>query len=476
MKIFHVNQKPDLKKKIQLINPDNLRNQSKLLPSYSKEWKNTVFFYNKNLLKNIPSNNININKIIRSYFNLFLKSSEKKDKEFKNTTFINFTEAKGKRLKKLQKSFQQWRNKKLQQWKQSSRKRHIKWLAKKERTFSKIFVSNAEIKYNNYNTKITLYIMNRENIIAKKRYYSFNKILMWNFLKKRYYKQYKKSLILIYNLVKKFDFNPLFVPSKIRKSQFIKQKFLFLKKFIYFKHKFLKIIINKIVFQYLKKYANKIMNIERKYFFNKAKLNNLYFLPKLSNLLNKILNKKIEFNIINMKSISNNSDILTKMLATLIKRRRKIFLNRDINSIFKKIRLSDLTNKRDQKPTILRNEVLKTYTNFRVVSDISRLKDLNYNNNFIKYNIPQVIFNSINYKKLSGVRIEVKGRLTKRYRADRAVYKFKYKGALRNRYSSYLGLSSVLFRGNTKSNISYSFFKSKRRIGSFAVKGWIGGK
>ena len=35
------------------------------------------------------------------------------------------------------------------------------------------------------------------------------------------------------------------------------------------------------------------------------------------------------------------------------------------------------------------------------------------------------IFNKIKYKKLGGVRIRVKGRLSKRYRADRAVYLLK---------------------------------------------------
>jgi hypothetical protein len=33
-----------------------------------------------------------------------------------------------------------------------------------------------------------------------------------------------------------------------------------------------------------------------------------------------------------------------------------------------------------------------------------------------------------------------------------------------------------LFRGNTQSNISYSLSTQKRRVGAFAVKGWIGGK
>ena len=33
-----------------------------------------------------------------------------------------------------------------------------------------------------------------------------------------------------------------------------------------------------------------------------------------------------------------------------------------------------------------------------------------------------------------------------------------------------------MFRGNLESNMMYSISKDKRRIGSFAVKGWISGK
>ena len=36
----------------------------KYLPSFAKEWKNTVYSFNKNTLKNIPVNDLNINKII----------------------------------------------------------------------------------------------------------------------------------------------------------------------------------------------------------------------------------------------------------------------------------------------------------------------------------------------------------------------------------------------------------------------------
>jgi hypothetical protein len=77
---------------------------------------------------------------------------------------------------------------------------------------------------------------------------------------------------------------------------------------------------------------------------------------------------------------------------------------------------------------------------------------------------------------MGGIRLEIKGRLTKRYRADRAIYKIKWKGGLKNIDSSFRGLSTVLLRGYLKPNVSYSINKSKRRVGSFAVKGWISGK
>jgi hypothetical protein len=77
---------------------------------------------------------------------------------------------------------------------------------------------------------------------------------------------------------------------------------------------------------------------------------------------------------------------------------------------------------------------------------------------------------------MGGIRLEAKGRLSKRYRADRAVFKVRWKGGLKNIDSSYKGLSSINMRGYAKSNVDYSLFTSKRRIGAFAVKGWVSGK
>lgn len=87
------------------------------------------------------------------------------------------------------------------------------------------------------------------------------------------------------------------------------------------------------------------------------------------------------------------------------------------------------------------------------------------------HNNRKIIFNSIEFKNLGGIRLELKGRLTKRYRADRSLSKLKIKGTFKN-----INNSAVIYRGNINSNLEYSMDISKRRIGAFAVKGWISGK
>lgn len=88
-------------------------------------------------------------------------------------------------------------------------------------------------------------------------------------------------------------------------------------------------------------------------------------------------------------------------------------------------------------------------------------------NNIIEKNV----FNSLKHKKINGIRLEASGRLTKRLTASRAIFKFKYKGDIKNRDSSYKRLSTVLLKGHMKSNIQYTIINSKTRNGSFGLKG-----
>ncbi|KIH86254.1 hypothetical protein SPBR_09270 (mitochondrion) [Sporothrix brasiliensis 5110] len=105
------------------------------------------------------------------------------------------------------------------------------------------------------------------------------------------------------------------------------------------------------------------------------------------------------------------------------------------------------------------------------------VKDINLNEiiknlyNTKNYNNIKIILNSIEFKNLEGIKLELKGRLTRRYRADRSLSKIRVKGIFKS--SNNL---STAYRGNFFSNLEYSIDISKRRIGAFAIKGWISGK
>lgn len=405
----------------------------KYLPPVSKEWKNNIYSFDKNKMRNISINDININKIIESYFNLHFKN------KFIDYRFIS---------------------------------------CKRRRLFlRKIYASNAEIKHVHNKAIITIYTINPE--------------------KKRLYKNYLQSLKFIRKISK--DRIPKYFISFLRKinnsSYNITSTYLL-------KYKLLGIILthyNLLFKEYLKKSLSLWIYTIRKYIYsynlNKFKFENTFFLPKLSNLLSKILNKEIEYNIVNLKSFLFSANIFTDALTKKLKRRKASILNgmysmlnrarlpkvntiieranlskiRDnglIENKYKDINLISILNKKDFNKFLIRTYNTKIY---------SLKKNLYLKiDNSIKYR--NILINSIKYKNMGGIRLTVKGRLTKRYRADRTVYKLKWKGGLRNIDSSYNKLSSVLFRGNSKSNVTESMSKSKRRVGSYAVKGWISGK
>lgn len=85
--------------------------------------------------------------------------------------------------------------------------------------------------------------------------------------------------------------------------------------------------------------------------------------------------------------------------------------------------------------------------------------------------IEYYVLKTLKHLKLAGVRVEAKGRLTKRFTASRSVFKMKYKGGLKNVDSSFKGLPAVMLRGIFKSNVQYSLFNSKNRNGAYGVKG-----
>src|ERR1700727_2595668 len=156
-------------------------------------------------------------------------------------------------------------------------------------------------------------------------------------------------------------------------------------------------------------------------YINNLKFNNSY-LQGLINLIRKIYKKNIEFNLINLKYFYFNSDILTQPLVLKLRKKRKLLYK-----------------------LMLQNKINSKY-------------------------IKKIILNYIKYKRVSGIRIEASGRLTRRYTASRSQHKVRYKGNLENTYSSIKGYPSVVLRGSLKPNLQYTKLYSKSRIGSFGIK------
>lgn len=87
-------------------------------------------------------------------------------------------------------------------------------------------------------------------------------------------------------------------------------------------------------------------------------------------------------------------------------------------------------------------------------------------------NIQKNIFYSIKNIYILGIRLEGKGRLTRRLTASRAVFKLTYIGTMKNIFSSNQGYSSMLSKGFEKSNIDYLNVNSYNRNGSFGIKSY----
>jgi hypothetical protein len=422
----------------------------KYLPSFSKEWKNTIYSYNKNMLKNIPSNDVNINKIIQSYFNLYFKDH----KYVGSRKFI---------------------------------------LLRRRRTFlRKIYVSNAEIKHTNNKAIITLFTVNREKKILKNKYLKINKKISQNLIR-RYLLLYKNNVSNIYDIINnhkdEYKFLSINGGNKMTKKGFLNYRLEYLNKFIKLKDLYLRKIWSVIISKYWRTHLKLLRKYDLMYSLNQYKFNNLTFLPKLSNILNKIIGKKIEYNIINLKSIAYNTDLFTNALALKLKKKRMNYI-KSMFSILNRAYLPKINTIKER--TLVKGQknidlYLDKYKDLNIISNLNNinldklLNNIHNTTNTDKNDtenkkIHNLIYNSIGYKNMGGIRLEVKGRLTKRYRADRSIYSLKWKGGLKNVDSSFKRLSSVLFRGNSKSNMTYTLSQSKRRIGAFAVKGWISGK
>jgi hypothetical protein len=188
-------------------------------------------------------------------------------------------------------------------------------------------------------------------------------------------------------------------------------------------------------------YYNQMLSLNN-YKFNKSFISNKGL--GLVSLISKIYNKKVEFNIVNLKSSHLNSDIYSDSISTKLNDRKKRVL-RVLKKALSLVRLmpSNLLHKN------ISNSI--------------------YNED----NIEKIGLSYIKNKAINGVRLEASGRLTRRLTASRSISKLKYIGNLRNISSYDNKISSVMLRGHMKSNIQYTNINSKTPNGAYGLKVWV---
>ena len=255
-----------------------------------RQWKDSVYVYNKNTLSLIPEANRIAMKLIQGYFNLFNLKLEKK-----------------------------LRNKRLK-------------LRKRKISINKIFVSGGEFKHTNDKINITLYLFNKQKynylLKIKKRFLKLFKNLRF----KRKLLLIKKKGLRIINIElnkKIILLKALRVNGKISKAYVKQYQDIYYRLFIRKSLKRLKLYM----------YYKQLLYI------NKSKFNNSY-LQGLINLIKKIYKKNIVFNLVDLKYFYLNSDIMTQTLLLKLRKNRKKLL-RYLNKCVTKAKTSNIEIKLD---------------------------------------------------------------------------------------------------------------------------------
>jgi hypothetical protein len=332
----------------------------------------------------------------------------------------------------------------------------------KPKIFTFSYIKPKNIKFNNYK------LFNKLKNIKFRSYklFVFNKLKDIKFDKYKFkYIKHNKQIKRNNNIGKSTKFNKFL----IKRVNLINKKGLYLLKLIN-KEKYLVVkalkqkkntkvyfFISAYITEFYKKFVKKSLRKFQLYFYyrqllyiNKSKYNYSY-LQYLSKFLHSLYNKNIEYNLINLNRFYLHSDILSESITLKLTKNRKRILKK-LDAIKKKVKIKG--SKKDKKIFVFYRKLA-----------------YKKNSTILPNSLQKNIINNLKYKGIAGFRLEAKGRLTKRYTASRSVLKIKYKGNLLDLSSSHKGLSTVLLKGNLKSNLQYTKLKSRSRIGSFGIKG-----
>lgn len=365
-----------VKFKVKKVFRNKLKNKNLIVKSKNyipsiRDWKNSIYVYNKNYLSLIPTASKLTTKLIRSYFNSYNLKSEIKIRK--------------KKIKRMRK------NNKL-----------------RKKSLNKIYLSEGEFKHTNDKVQIILYMYNRQKINLLTKLKKFYKKMLKKkrrfILRRIYLNRRAMSRLLNYRKLKNLV---LINPSLFKDVQ--SKRYLTYKSNL-LKRKYKLRLIKKLKF---------CLFYKQLVYFNKLKFDNVY-LQGLINLIRKIYKKNIDFSIINLKAFFANSDILIQPLKYKYRKKRKLmkYLRRFINNI--KVQPAEII---DQPNYFFSFDFLS-------LNKKDLINSLFYNlffYNKVNFNsLKKIIMFNLKYKKITGVRLSLAGRLTRRYTAARAAYKVKY--------------------------------------------------
>lgn len=538
------------------VKPDYIGNdigQTRHYPPANKEWFNSIYAYNKNSSKLLAVTDKVILKLIKAYFNLYSRKLEKKIKS--RRLRMRFRRRSTNRILVSRAELKHSSEKVIVTVYVYNRQKNY-YLNKSREGLIGFLIKDYPLIINKLMSKINKLISIKKYLKNQKKKHL--KVIKNQILIKKYLKNQNKHLKVIKNQIVHYELkleattvilnryfaNKMFLKkgsldiiSKVREEKILLLKGFFSilpegkieeKKTLFFNNKFInyeKIYVKEFICKYIKYIEEDMLYIYYKQIilFNEFKFKNTYLLP-LINLIEKIYNKKIVLNLVNLKYLYLNSYIFTETIVTKLRTRQNRILRvlRIFLGIFKKppldklAILNDMYNrkKKIQNPKfnlLTTNSLFNSYCHILSSSctfiksreqgnmtmenkeidcknkneNVKQKEKINNLDKILKILVPQnfrhksvkyvtnTVLTSIKYKSASGIRLEAAGRLTKRYTAARSLFIIKYKGNIKNLDSSYKGISTVVFRGHAKSNVQFTKLKSKTRIGSFGIKGWI---
>jgi Mitochondrial ribosomal protein (VAR1) len=320
-------------------------------------------------------------------------------------------------------------------------------LKKKVYSLNRIYISIPDIKYSINYINICIYIFNKERLTLLYNLYRLEGI---KFKTKKFTKNLSFNKSIIDKTKKKFkpiNINKLIISKPKNNNILLNNSKV---------NKFINInIVHDICNKNLYKIYLYKMYISRLYF-NKFKFNFINFI-NLRRILHIFFLKNININIINLKYLHLDNDIYIDGVVRKLKDRRRNAL-----SLLRRAYVL-------AKIPFVNSMVLLRRKNYmtKIIYSLSSY------NEFIKNKeINKFIFETLKSTHLVGMRLEGKGRLTRRLTASRAVLKRTYVGNLKNIFSSFQGLSSTTIKGFQRSNVDYTNHNSYNNNGSFGIKSW----